>query len=77
MIDDDSKPEKHVHDEFWRVNDVYGFHVSWVIARSGDGKQKESSVEYWDYSRLADVEGVETTVLAMMRLAGTGCWPMV
>ena len=60
VIDDDSEPEKHVHDEFWRVNDMDGSHVSGVIVRSGDGREKEVTVEVWDYSRMTDVEGVET-----------------
>ena len=60
VIDDDSEPERHVHDEFWGVNDVGGSNVSGVTVRSGDGRQKEATVEFWDYSRLTDVEGVET-----------------
>ena len=28
--------------------------------RSGDGREKEATVEFWDYSRMTDVEGVET-----------------
>ena len=60
VIDYDSDPEKHVHDEFWRVDDVGGSNVSGVTVRSGDGRQKEATVEFWDYSRLTDVEGVET-----------------
>ena len=60
VIDDDSEPENHVHDEFWRVNDMDGSHVSVVTIRFGDGRHKEATVEFWDYSRLTDVEGVET-----------------
>ena len=31
-----------------------------MTVRSGDGGQKEVAVEFWDYSRLIDVEGVES-----------------
>jgi hypothetical protein len=46
-------------DIFWRIYDVKHSHVSIVNIRSNTGVTN-AVIEYWDYSRLTDVEGVET-----------------
>lgn len=60
VTDDGSKLELHVHDEFWRVSDRDGSHVCRVVVGSGDEEAEEATVEFWDYSRLIDIDGVET-----------------
>lgn len=74
VIDDEAEPGKHVHDEFWRVNDVDGSHVIGVEVHSGDGKPKEATVEFWDYSRLTEVEGVETEEFIFVEMNKANGW---
>ena len=70
VIDDDKSdddPTNDEHLEFWRVNDVGTSYVARVTNLSdtdGDGKVDESEVsshqvEFWDYSRMTDIDGVE------------------
>ena len=46
-------------DIFWRIYDVKDSHVSSVNIRSKIGVT-DATIEYWDYSRLTDIESVET-----------------
>lgn len=67
VIDDDSDPNNIIHDEFWRVNDVgisYQSRVKKLADTDSSGKVDKreittSSVEFWDYSRMTNLEGVE------------------
>ena len=74
FVIDEAEPGKHAHNEFWRVNDVDGSHVVGVNVRSGDGKPKEATVEFWDYSRLADIEGVETEEFIFVEMNKADGW---
>lgn len=74
VIDDEAEPGKHVHDEFWRVNDVDGSHVCRVVVRTNDGKMKEAVIEFWDFSRLIDVEGVEAEEFVFVEMNKESGW---
>jgi hypothetical protein len=58
-IHDDINPANIVADIFWRINDVANSHIRSVNIRSNIGVT-DTAVEYWDYSRMIEVEGVET-----------------
>lgn len=81
-IDDNSDPENVVHDEFWRVNDVltsYLANVKTLTDDDGDGKVdtsevKNSKVEYWDYYRDTDVEGVEIQEFVFVQMDSKNGW---
>lgn len=74
VIDDEGEPGKHALDEFWRVNDMDTSHVVGVNVHSGDGKPEEASVEFWDYSRLTDIEGVETEECIFVEMNKASGW---
>ena len=74
VIDDESEPGKHAHDEFWRVNDEYGSHVVGVNVLSGDGKPEEATVECWDYSRLIEANGVEIEEFMFVEMNKADGW---
>lgn len=74
IIDDDksdSDPTNDVHEEFWRVNDVHQSYVSQVkvlrdrnvnqvgIIHTGLSEVSKFKVEFWDYSRMTEIDGVE------------------
>jgi hypothetical protein len=58
-IHDDTDSSNIPADIFWRINDVAASHIRSVNIRSNIGVT-DTAVEYWDYSRLIDNEGVET-----------------
>jgi len=74
VTDDGSKPESHVQDEFWRVNDRDGSHINRVAVRTGDGKTDETTVEFWDFSRLIDIDGVETEEFVFVEMNKESGW---
>jgi len=74
VIDDLGEMKNHVHDEFWRVNDVGGSHISRVIVRSDDGKSDEGTVEFCDFSLLIDVDGVETEEFIFVEMNKATGW---
>ncbi|MFO1043262.1 MAG: hypothetical protein U0941_15825 [Planctomycetaceae bacterium] len=59
IIHDDTNPASIAGDIFWRINDVAVSHIRTVNILSNIGVT-DAAVEYWDYSRLTDIEGVET-----------------
>ncbi len=59
IIHDDTNPANIAGNIFWRLYDVTDSHVSTVNIRSNNGVM-DAAVEHWDYSRLTDIEGVET-----------------
>lgn len=59
IIHDDTNPANIVADIFWRINDVAVSHIRTVNILSNISVT-DAAVEYWDYSRLTDIEGVET-----------------
>ena len=73
-IEEQAEPGKQVHDEFWRLNDVNGSHVVEVTVSSGIGKPKEATFEYWDYSRLIDIEGIETEEFIFVEMNKADGW---
>lgn len=46
-------------DIFWRIFDEADSHISSVNIQCG-ASITDAAIEYWDYSRLTDIEGVET-----------------
>lgn len=74
VIDDDAEPGKHAHDEFCRVNDMDGSHVVGVDVHTGDEESKKATVEFWDYSRLTDVDGVETEEFIFVEMNKASGW---
>lgn len=58
IIHDDINPAIIAGDIFWRIYDVKDSHISSVNIRSKIGAT-DATIEYWDYSRLIDIEGVE------------------
>ena len=53
---------------FWRIGDQIESHVSPVKIRRKAGRPATSRIEFWDYSRLADVNGVETEEFVFVEL---------
>jgi len=82
VIDDDTDPNNIVHDEFWRVNDVgtsYVSNVKILADLDGSGKVDESevskgSVEFWDYSRNTDMDGVEVEEFVFVEMDKKDGW---
>lgn len=85
VIDDDkmdNDPTNDEHAEFWRVNDVGMSYVSLVKTLAdpnGDGKVDASEVtanqiEFWDYSRLTTVEGVEVEEFVFVEMNKSNGW---
>lgn len=81
VIDDDTDPNNVVHDEFWRVNDVGISYVSDVKILSpldsvppGALGQSSAQVEFWDYSRLTDMEGVEVEEFVFVEMNKGDGW---
>lgn len=60
-------------DIFWRIYDVKHSHVSIVNIRSNMGVTN-AVIEYWDYSRLTDVEGVETEEFIFVEMSKADGW---
>lgn len=58
-IHDDIGPANIAVDIFWRIYDLREPHIRSVNIRSNIGVT-DAAVEYWDYSRLIDIDGVET-----------------
>jgi hypothetical protein len=77
VIDDDSDPNNIVHDEFWRVNDVGTTYKSNVkILTEVEGSINESFVEvdFWDYSRMTDMDGVEVEEFVFVEMDKKDGW---
>jgi hypothetical protein len=74
VIDEESEPGKQAHEEFWRVNDVKGSHAVGVNVHSDDGNTEEAAIEFWDYSRLNHIEGVETEEFIFVEMNKASGW---
>lgn len=70
VIDDDKSdndPDNDTHDEYWRVADVGISYKAKYVAmadENNDGKVSQDElnrgeIEFWDYSRMTDIDGVE------------------
>jgi hypothetical protein len=53
---------------FWRIRDQIESHVSPVKIRRKAGRPTTSRIEFWDYSRLANMNGVETEEFVFVEL---------
>lgn len=53
---------------FWRIRDAIESHFSPVKIRKRAGRPNHANVEFWDYSRLTDVNGVETEEFLFVEL---------
>lgn len=58
IIHDETDSSNIAADIFWRINDVKDSHISSVNIRCKIGVT-DAVIEYWAYSRLTDIEGVE------------------
>ena len=58
-IDDLSDPKNVACDDFWRIGGITESCVVHLSIHSNTGKG-EADIESWDYSRLIDVDGIET-----------------
>jgi len=75
-IDDD---EKNIHEQFWRINDVktsYLANVKLLEDLNGNGKVdrnevKSLNVEFWDYQRKSDFDGVEEVEYLLIEMNKT------
>lgn len=60
-------------DIFWRIYDVKDSHVSSMNIRSKIGVT-DATIEYWDYSRLIDIEGVEMEEFIFVEMNKADGW---
>lgn len=74
-LDDD---ELNVHDQFWRVNDVgISYNAeSKEISMSGSPEIRcaEFSIEFWDYSRMAEINGAEVEEFVYIEMNKKNGW---
>jgi hypothetical protein len=73
IIHDDTNPANIAGDIFWRIYDVKDSHISSVNIRSRIGVT-DAAIEYWDYSRLTDIEGVETEEFIFVEMNKADGW---
>lgn len=79
---DDADESNDTHEEFWRVNDVRSSYVSKVKVLAdadGDGKVVSDEVskiqiEFWDYSRMTEMDGVETEEFVFVEMNKDTGW---
>lgn len=64
----DSDSEKSDPSMFWRIRDAIESHVSPVKIRRKAERPNHANVEFWDYSRLTDVNGVEAEEFIFVEL---------
>lgn len=73
IIHDDTNPANIAGDIFWRIYDVTASHISSVNIRSKIGVT-DAAIEYWDYSRLTDTEGVEMEEFIFVEMNKESGW---
>ena len=64
----DSASEDGDRTMFWRIRDVTASHVSPVKIRKRAGRSIHANIEFWDYSRLTDLNGVEAEEFIFVEL---------
>lgn len=74
VIGDGIDPKEAVHDEFWRVDDSDGSQICRVVIRTSHGEMRETHIEFWDFSRLIDVDGVETEEFILVEMNKASGW---
>jgi hypothetical protein len=75
-VDDD---ENNIHEQFWRINDVktsYLANVKLLEDLNGNGKidrneVKSLNVEFWDYQRKTDFDGVDEVEYLLIEMNKT------
>ena len=73
IIHDGINPANIAGDIFWRIYDVKDSHISSVNIRSKIGVT-DATIEYWDYSRLIDIEGVEMEEFIFVEMNKADGW---
>ena len=73
MIQVDTDSSNITADIFWRIDDVTDAHIRSVNIRSKIGVT-DAVIEYWDYSRLTDIEGVETEEFVFVEMNQADGW---
>lgn len=73
IIHDDTDSSNISADIFWRIYDVKNSHISSVNIQSNTGVS-DAEIEYWDYSRLTDIEGVETEEFIFVEMNKADGW---
>lgn len=73
IIHDDNDPANIAGDIFWRIYDLREPHISSVNIRSNIGVS-DAEIGYWDYSRLIDIEGVETEEFIFVEMNKADGW---
>lgn len=73
MIQVDTDSSNITADIFWRIDDVTDSHIRSVNIRSKIGVT-DAVIEYWDYSRLTDIEGVETEEFVFVEMNQADGW---
>jgi hypothetical protein len=73
IIHDDTNPANIAGDIFWRIYDVKDSHISSVNIRSRIGVT-DATIEYWNYSRLTDIEGIETEEIIFVEMNKADGW---
>lgn len=72
-IQGDTESSNIAADIFWRIYDVKDSHIISVNIRSKIGVTN-AVIEYWDYSRLTDIEGVETEEFIFVEMNKADGW---
>jgi hypothetical protein len=62
-----------IHDEFWRVNDV-GISYSAEVKTLAEKPEPNSNIEFWDYSRMTNIEGVELEQFLFVEMNKSNGW---
>jgi len=76
VVDD---PEANLHEEYWRVEDVRESYKARVTILCGDGKDappqvSQAELEYWDYWRDTEVDGVKVTQYLYVEMNTANGW---
>jgi hypothetical protein len=70
----DSASEDGDPSMFWRIRDAIESHISPVKIRKRAGRPIHANVEFWDYSRLTDVNGVEAEEFIFVEMNKADGW---
>ncbi|MBS0260797.1 MAG: hypothetical protein JSS02_02475 [Planctomycetes bacterium] len=73
IIHDDTNPANIAGNIFWRIYDVTDSHISSVNIRSKIGVTN-AVIEYWDYSRLSEIDGIETEEFIFVEMNKESGW---
>lgn len=85
VVDDnqnDNDPSNDTHDEYFRVGNCHGSHVATVTVMADEdnsgkvdaGEVKTKTIEFWDYSRRANVDGVEEDQFLFVEMDQKNGW---